>query len=450
LKSLFDVFVDNDDRRRLHVWVNRDYGPLRKLVAQRNKACHALEKEELKMMRRVNKCYRKTDNTVSEPTQSPPSSANTVVAEDPLDAEDTDARQHITAAFEADCKNEQQLWRQYLKESSEARVSLVEDASGEWKLASTIKFWQRSHKKVPKIAWLRKEVARLTVQIDAMLSELDNEAQFKLQNSAFIQFDRQMSANMACALVNHHQPGRMAPRYLDVAPHEIVWSNMGLTSLHRFIRTCIALVLFVAILILWAIPAFFLGILSRLETLRAARDADYLNWLRSWPSWVISLISGTVIPWNESRLPLANPFSGPVSSILLALLVQLVVPALCRKLAVLVGAPTRSRREIVTQAFYFTFLLIELVLVTSISSGLVGAIAIIVSNPVSIVSTLAGELPKAANYFFNYLIIQALGFSGSVLFQYLRILFISLIWPWFTQTPREEAWLQTTIPHQMW
>lgn len=126
------------------------------------------------------------------------------------------------------------------------------------------------------------------------------------------------------------------------------------------------------------------------------------------------------------------------------------MPALCRKLAVLVGAPTRSRREVITQAFYFTFLFIELVLVTSISSGLIATIPTLIDNPASIASTLAKNLPKAANYFFNYLIIQALGFSGSVLFQYLRILFITTIWPWFTQTPREEAWLQTTIPHQMW
>lgn len=129
---------------------------------------------------------------------------------------------------------------------------------------------------------------------------------------------------------------------------------------------------------------------------------------------------------------------------------QLIVPALCRKLAVLVGEPTRSKRELVTQSFYFTFLFIELVLVTSISSGIVATIPIIIENPTTIPTTLATDLPKAANYFFNYLIIQGLGFSGSVLFQYLRVLYITTIWPWFTQTPREEAFLQTTIPHQMW
>lgn len=126
------------------------------------------------------------------------------------------------------------------------------------------------------------------------------------------------------------------------------------------------------------------------------------------------------------------------------------MPALSRKLAVLVGTPTRSKREVVTQNFYFAFLFVELVLVTSISSGVVTVIPTIVSNPVNIPTILANNLPKAANYFFNYLIIQALGFSGSVLFQYLRILYITMIWPWFTQTPRQEAWLQTTIPHQMW
>ena len=141
--------------------------------------------------------------------------------------------------------------------------------------------------------------------------------------------------------------------------------------------------------------------------------------------------------------------TGPLTSILLALLVQLIVPALCRKLAVLVGTPTRGKREVITQDFYFTFLFIELVLLTAISSGIVVILPGIFKNPTNVPTILANNLPKSANYFFNYLVIQSLGFSGSVLFQYLRILYITTIWPWFTQTPRQEAWLQTTIPHQV-
>lgn len=136
-------------------------------------------------------------------------------------------------------------------------------------------------------------------------------------------------------------------------------------------------------------------------------------------------------------------------SILLALLIQLVVPALARKLAVLVGAPTKTKREIITQNFYFTFLFIELVLLTAVSSSVVKIVPQIVDNPVSVPTLLATNIPSSANYFFNYLIVQSLSYSGSVLFQFLRILYITTIWPWFTQTPREEAWLQTTIPHQV-
>ena len=133
----------------------------------------------------------------------------------------------------------------------------------------------------------------------------------------------------------------------------------------------------------------------------------------------------------------------------MALLVQLVIPALLRKLAVLVGTPTRSKRELVTQDFYFTFLFIELVLVTAISTGIATVVPTIIKEPRNVPTILAKNLPKSANYFFNYLVVQGLSFSGSVLFQYLRILYITTIWPWFTQTPREEAWLQTTIPHQV-
>jgi hypothetical protein len=93
------------------------------------------------------------------------------------------------------------------------------------------------------------------------------------------------------------------------------------------------------------------------------------------------------------------------------------------------GAPTRSKREVITQHFYFTFLFIELVLLTAAASSIINIIPKILNNPISIPTILATNIPTSANYFFNYLIIQSLGFSGSVLFQYLRILYITTIWP---------------------
>ncbi|KAL9579090.1 MAG: hypothetical protein Q9212_005312 [Teloschistes hypoglaucus] len=426
LEALYDVFVDNDDRSRLTVWVNRDYSSLRAMVARRRSLRHALEKEELRILRRVNKDSRKD----GEPGASESSVTHTSQDSQAPNGESTPKiqtdEQSISSAFEEDCDQTPQLWHKY-----SSQVSLLRGKDGNLKPTSIFRFWARGERrKAPKIAWLRSEIARLTVQIDGLLLKLDDETLFKKQNSAFIQFDRQMAAHMACSLVSHNKAGRMSPRFVEVAPHEIIWPNMDVTSFGRFVRTCIALVLFTAMLFLWGIPTTILGSLSQLGSL--SYTVSWLHWLQKWPDWIIGLISG------------------PLVSILLALLIQLVVPALSRKLAVLVGSPTRSKREVSTQNFYFTFLFIELVLLTALSSGVVKIIPQIINNPINIPTILATSIPTSANYFFNYLVVQSLGFSGSVLFQYLRVLYITTIWPWFTQTPREEAWLQTTIPHQMW
>ncbi|KAI4197119.1 MAG: hypothetical protein LQ350_006133 [Teloschistes chrysophthalmus] len=425
LEALYDVFVDNDDRSKLTVWVNRDYSSLRTLVAKRRSLRHALEKEELKILRRVNKDYRKDGEPGASESRVTHTSQDSQVPNGESTPKIKTDEQSISSAFEEDCDQAPQLWHKY-----SSQVSLLREKDGNWKPASIFRFWVRGERrKAPKIAWLRTEIARLTIQIDGLLLKLDDETLFKKQNSAFIQFDRQMAAHMACSLVSHNKAGRMSPRFVEVAPHEIIWPNMDVTSFGRFVRTCIALFLFAAMLFLWGIPTTILGSLSQLGSL--SYSVTWLHWLQKWPDWIIGLISG------------------PLVSILLALLIQLVVPALARKLAVLVGSPTRSKREVSTQNFYFTFLFIELVLLTALSSGVVKIVPQIINNPINIPTILATSIPTSANYFFNYLVVQSLGFSGSVLFQYLRVLYITTIWPWFTQTPREEAWLQTTIPHQV-
>lgn len=291
LEALYDVFVDNDDRSRLTVWVNRDYGPLRALVARRRSLRHALEKEELRILRLANEQYRKSGEAKPSKRTVENTSQETLAPDDDSESRTEHDEQSISTAYERDCQEEAQLWHQYLKPSTASQVSLIRGKDGGWKPASLFKIWASGEKKkVSKIAWLRAEVARLTVQIDELLLKLDDEERFKKQNSAFIQFDRQMSAHMACSLVSHNKAGRMSPRFLEVAPHEVIWPNMGVTSLGRFIRTCIAIVLFAAMLFLWGIPTTVLASISQLDTLRYS--VSWLSWLRSWPSWIISLISG--------------------------------------------------------------------------------------------------------------------------------------------------------------
>ena len=241
----------------------------------------------------VNKKRRKDHDpeSVEMPAEKNDPGASQPGDEAEAEAEAKQALQNISKAFEKDCLEEGKLWHKYLASSKEAQVTIIEDESGNWTPASTFSLQSRGSKRqVPKIAWLRAQIARLTTQIEELLHDLDDETRFPRQNSAFIQFDRQMSAHMACSLVSHHRPGVMAPRFLDVAPHEVLWPNMGVTSLQRFVKTCISFFLFLVMIFLWGVPTTFLGFLSQLDSLRSS--TTWLSWLRSRPSWIISLISG--------------------------------------------------------------------------------------------------------------------------------------------------------------
>ena len=253
LEGLFDVFVDNDDRSKLQVWVNRDYAPLREKVVKLRKLRHQLEKEELKFVRAVNKRHRKGDSVgpAVDTEELPPVTAKSEAATEATQDEKVDEK-NIIAIFETDSQESEKRRQEDPKMPKQSTVKLVRDGSW-WKPAP--KFRSNSETRtVTKVVWLRAEIAHLTVQVEEMLRDLDNEDRFKRQNSAFIQFNRQMSANMAVGLTSHHRPGCMSPRFLDVAPHEIIWKNMGLTSLGRFIRMIIAVLFFVAMIILWGIP----------------------------------------------------------------------------------------------------------------------------------------------------------------------------------------------------
>ena len=291
LEALYDVFVDNDDRSRLTVWVNRDYGPLRALIARRRNLCHTLEKEELRILRLVNKRYQRKAETESSKMPIENFSGDSSAHSNEKRLYRALTKQSISTAFELDSQTAEFPWHRYLKPTVYPQIDVIRGKDGAWTPSSAFNIWTSTGRRsVPKMAWLRAELAHLTVQIDDLLLKLDDEELFKKQNSAFVQFDRQMSAHMACSLVSHNKAGRMSPRFLEVAPHEIIWPNMDVTSIGRLIRTCTALVLFVAMLFLWGMPTTILASISQLGTLRTS--VSWLYWLRPLPSWIISLLSG--------------------------------------------------------------------------------------------------------------------------------------------------------------
>ena len=280
-------------------------------------------------------------------------------------------------------------------------------------------------KKKDTIYYCREQVARLNVEIEQDQSEPEK---FPLMNSAFIQFNHQVAAHMACQAVSHHVPNQMAPRLVEIAPGDIIWNNMSIKWWESYIRTGAVLVSFVGILIGWAFPVTATGLISQVGYLTSI---SWLQWLDKIPTWILGAIQGI--------LPQA----------LLSLLL-LLLPIILRFLAQTQGVHTGMAVELAVQNYYFFFLFVQVFLVVSISSGITTVIKEISASPQSIASVLASNLPKASNYFFSYILLQALSVSAGALLQVGK-LFSWFIWGPLTDNTARQKWRRMTkLPTMQW
>lgn len=73
-------------------------------------------------------------------------------------------------------------------------------------------------------------------------------------NSAFITFNKQIAAHLAKTALNHRLPYRMAGRYTEVAPEDIIWGNLGLHPYEAKGRTVISYLATAGLVVVWAFP----------------------------------------------------------------------------------------------------------------------------------------------------------------------------------------------------
>jgi len=281
-------------------------------------------------------------------------------------------------------------------------------------------------KKVDTIHYCRKEVARLNVEIEQDQSEPEK---FPLMNSAFIQFNNQVAAHMACQSLNHHTPQQMAHRYLEVNPNDVIWENMRIKWWERYIRTILVTCAVAGLIIGWATPVAFVGAISQLKSL--SQTVPFLKFINGFPNWLLGLISGILPP-----LGLA---------ILMALL-----PIILRTLARLQGMHTGMTIELAVQGMYFGFLFVQVFLVVSISSGMGAVLGALSKNPTAAASILAENLPKASNFFFSYLLLQAFAQSGGALMQIGSLIVYYIMAPIFDSTARQKWQRQVALPEMKW
>lgn len=314
------------------------------------------------------------------------------------------------------------LWKKYLKTSERETMRLP---IGGIEALSWLPFVGR---KVDTIDYCRAELARLNLEIE---QDQKDPKKYPLMNSAFIQFNHQVAAHMACQSVSHHTPMQMAPRAVEISPKDVIWSNMSITWWQRWLRTVLVLVLVFWLIVGWAIPVAFTGVLSNLDSL--AGFVPWLKWVAAIPTPVKSIMQGI--------LPAA----------LLALLL-ILLPIILRALARLQGVPTGTATELSVQWYYFSFLFVQVFLIVTLSTSLPKILSSLnASISIGFVpNILATNLPSAANYFFNYIFLQACSVSAGVLAQ------VGALFGWFIMarifdsTARQKWQRQVDLPQVQW
>jgi calcium permeable stress-gated cation channel len=315
------------------------------------------------------------------------------------------------------------LWRRYVKEKDRETMRLPIFG------IEALSWLPFVGQKVDTIDYCRKELARLNLEIEQDQKEPEK---YPLMNSAFIQFNHQVAAHMACQAVSHHIPMQMAPRAVEIAPKDVIWDNMSIRWWERWARTFWIIALVFGLIIGWAVPVAFTGVVSNLDNL--SHVAPWLQWVTGLPNTAKSIIQGILPP------------------ALLALLLFLL-PIVLRILAKLQGVGTGTAVELAVQWYYFAFLFVQVFLIVTVSSSIPYIIGRIKTGNIDIQfvpNILASTLPNAANYFFSYMILQALSTSAGVLLQVGGLLGWFILGPLFDSTARQKWRRQVQLPNVQW
>ncbi|KAL7792150.1 hypothetical protein V8C37DRAFT_410116 [Trichoderma ceciliae] len=250
-------------------------------------------------------------------------------------------------------------------------------------------------RRVDTIRWTRNRLKELNLQIYKLRRQIRRGDADSLP-AAFIEFDSQEAAHAAQQVVVHHLPLQMSPGLLGIRPEEVIWESLRMKWWERIIRRLLILCGITAAIIFWSIPSAFIGIVSNIDFL--TKEVPFLHWVDKLPSFVKGVLGGFLPPF--------------ALSVLMAL-----VPILLRICAAQAGIPSLVIGELFTQNAYFAFQVVQVFLVTTITSAASGALQSIIQDPLSIQSLLAQNLPKASNFYLSYILIQCLATGGTALLQ---------------------------------
>ncbi len=134
-------------------------------------------------------------------------------------------------------------------------------------------------------------------------------------------------------------------------------------------------------------PAAFVGIASNINFLSS--KVPFLGWIQDLPSAITGVIQGL--------LP----------ALALSLLMS-IVPVLLRSCATAAGVPSYAAVELFVQNAYMVFQVVQVFLITTLTSAASAAFTKILQDPLSTKDLLSQNLPKASNFYLSYVLVQCL------------------------------------------
>ncbi|KAK7985437.1 hypothetical protein PG988_003059 [Apiospora saccharicola] len=289
----------------------------------------------------------------------------------------------------------------------------------------------KSGKKVDSIRWLREQVKETESDIDEARNS--NEIGHPQGAAAvFVEFKTQADAQRACQQVASANLLALTPRHTDIPPSEIIWKNLIIPPARRASQEGLAVAIVIATIVFWSIPSGFVGLVSNIGYL--AENVEWLSFLKRLPQPVIGLLSGLLPPLVTSAL-------------------SKYVPNIFRYIFKSFGSPTTTANELKVQKWFYIFQVTQVFLVTAVFSGAATVASQLVDrleDPASIPTLLARELPKSANFYLTYFIIQGTTTAADNLLNYSDLLTYLIYDRLFDKTPRQKFTRFTSMKGIAW
>ncbi|KEY74939.1 hypothetical protein S7711_01288 [Stachybotrys chartarum IBT 7711] len=272
--------------------------------------------------------------------------------------------------------------------------------------------------KVDSIRWYRQRINESVSEVERARQErhgVDGGG----SAAVFVEFKNHADAQQAAQQVISPGILELTPRYLGVAPTEVIWKNLFLSPERRISQEGVATALVLALIVFWSLPSALVGLLSNISYL--ADNLDWLAWLNTLPDPVMGVLSGLLPPMISSLL---NSY----------------VPNIFRFIFKTCGGATTTVNELKVQKWFYIFQVTQVFLVTAVfSSGATVFSEILrrARNPSTIPRLLAKELPKSSNYYLTYFLIQGITASADNILNWSDLLqYLVLGWA-FDKTPRQ-------------